>query len=216
MREINELIEHTLLAPDTTLDQVKKLCDEAVEYNFAGVCIPPLFVKDTRRILDSFPTIKVVTVVGFPMGYSTVAAKNEEIRRAADDGAHQVDCVINIAAAKSKNWSVVANDTESMHRACTIHRLTMKLILESGFFKKEEIKKLLEIAAASNIEWLKTGTGFNGHPATPEMVKQIQAFGAWKFKVKAAGGIKTASDAKLLIDAGAQRLGCSTSTQWLK
>lgn len=211
MSEFSKFIEHTLLKPDTSLAEVRQLCAEALQYGFHGVCVPPLFVRDARRLLGEDSTIRVVTVIGFPMGYTAIPAKSEEIRRALDEGANDVDAVINIAAIKSENWNHVNHDIDSVARATHMRGRTLKLILECGLLTEAEIHKVCEFAREAQVNWLKTGTGFHGHPATPEMVRNLRAIAPASMSIKASGGIKTAKDAQALLDAGADRLGTSAS-----
>ena len=211
MSELAKYIEHTLLRPDTTLTDVRKICEEATQNQFGGVCIPPLYVRDAKRALGEQSPIRVVTVIGYPMGYSAIAAKTEEIKRAIDEGADDIDAVINIAALKSGNWNHVENDIDSLARATHMRGKTLKLILECGFLTESDIRKLCEIALETRTVWVKTGTGMHGHPATPEMVRTVRAIADPRIKIKASGGIRTAKDAQALIDAGAERLGTSAS-----
>lgn len=211
MSEFSKFIEHTLLKPDTSLAEVRQLCAEALQYGFHAVCVPPLFVRDARRLLGEDSAIRVVTVVGFPMGYTAIPAKSEEIRRALDEGANDVDAVINIAAIKSENWNHVNHDIDSVARATHMRGRTLKLILECGLLTEAEIRKVCEFAREAQVNWLKTGTGFHGHPATPEMVRNLRAIAPASMSIKASGGIKTAKDAQALLDAGADRLGTSAS-----
>jgi deoxyribose-phosphate aldolase len=211
MTDLAAAIEHTLLRPDTTLQDVRRLCEEATQYKFAGVCVPPFFVRDARRLLGDQSRVRVVTVVGFPMGYTGIAAKSEEIRRAADDGADDVDAVINIAALKSGNWNHVSHDIESVARAAHLRGKTLKLILECGLLSAEEIQKVCEIAQGAQVGWLKTSTGMHGIASTADMVRQLRAMAAPPMKIKASGGIRDAQLARELIAAGADRLGCSAS-----
>lgn len=214
MSEIAKHIEQTILKPDTRQEDIKQLCEQSKIYGFGGICIPPLFVREARRMLDDLsPRTRVVTVVGFPMGYSAIAAKSEEIKRATEDGADEIDAVINISAVKSGNWNHVANDIEAMSLATNMRGKTLKLILECGLLNADEIQRLADLAAASRITWLKTGTGFHGHPATPEMVRALRKMAPDFMKIKAAGGIRTLADAQALLDAGADRIGTSAGVE---
>lgn len=214
MSEIAKFIEQTLLKPDTSLADVRRLCQEAQKHGFAGVCIPPLFVREARRLLDDLsPKTRVVTVVGFPMGYAAIAAKSEEIKRATEDGADEIDAVINIAAIKSGQWNHVGNDIEALALATNMRGRTLKLILECGLLTAEELSKACELASASRVAWLKTGTGFHGHPATPEMVRTLRKLAPPSIKIKAAGGVRTLAEAQALLDAGADRIGTSAGVE---
>ncbi len=214
MTEIANFIDQTILKPDTSMADVRRVCEEAKRFGFAGVCLPPLFVREARRLLDDLsPKTRVVTVVGFPMGYSAIAAKSEEIKRATEDGADEIDAVINIAAIKSANWNHVGNDIEAMALATNMRGRTLKLILECGLLTTEEISRICDLAGTSRVAWLKTGTGFHGHPATPDMVRTLRALAPANIKIKAAGGIRTLADAQALIDAGADRIGTSAGAE---
>lgn len=216
MSELSKFIEHTLLKPDTSLAEVRQLCADALKHGFHGVCIPPLFVRDARRALGEDSAIRVVTVVGFPMGYTAIPAKSEEIRRALDEGASDVDVVINLAAVRSENWNHVNHDIDSVARATHMRGRTLKLILECGLLTEAEIRQICGFAQEARVTWLKTGTGFHGHPATVEMVRQLRAIAPASMSIKASGGIKTAKEARALLDAGADRLGTSASLAIIK
>ncbi|MBU6340220.1 MAG: deoxyribose-phosphate aldolase [Bacteroidetes bacterium] len=209
--DLAKYIEHTVLRPDTAPADIRRVCEEAKEFGFAAICIPPFYVREARRLLGERSVVRIATVVGFPMGYTAIAAKSEEIKRAVDEGADDIDAVINIAAVKSENWSVVFNDIDSIARATNLRGNTLKLILECGLLSQTEMQKLVEIAQECQVRWLKTGTGMHGHPATPGMVQQLRAIAPESMKIKASGGIRTHADAQTLINAGADRLGASES-----
>jgi deoxyribose-phosphate aldolase len=214
MSELAKHIEHTLLKPDCTQKEVQRLCEEVVQHGFAGACIPPLFVRDARRIFGDNPNApRVVTVVGFPMGYSAIAAKSEEIRRAIDEGADEIDAVANIAAMKSEQWNHVEHDIDGIYRAVNMRGKTVKIILECGLLTVSEIQKAMGILQAMKVPYVKTSTGLFGHPATVEMVRQLRNLAQNGLKIKAAGGIRTAQLAKSLLEAGADRIGTSASLE---
>ncbi len=210
MTELAKHIEHTILKPDCTAQEVRQICEEAIKHQFGGICIPPLYVRDARRILGEESLTRVVTVIGFPMGYSAIAAKSEEIKRAVEDGASDVDAVVNIAAVKSGNWTHVRHDLDSLARAAQMRGRTLKVILECGLLTPDEIKQICALVEEIKIPFVKTGTGFHGHPATPDMVRMLRQY-APNAKVKASGGIRTAETARLLLEAGAERIGTSSS-----
>ena len=214
MSEIANYIEQTILKPDTTMVDVRRICEEAQKHKFGGICIPPLFVRDAKRIMDDLnPKTRIVTVVGFPMGYAAIAAKSEEIKRATEDGADDIDAVINIAAVKSGLWNHVSNDIEAIALATNMRGKTLKLILECGLLTNDELSRICEFAASARVGWLKTGTGFHGFPATPDMVRKLCALAPSNLKIKASGGIKTLAEAQALIDAGADRIGTSAGVE---
>ncbi len=211
MPELTEVIEHTLLKPDSTPSEIQKLCEEAAQYGFVGVCVPPYYVRDARRFLGEASPVRVSTVIGFPMGYSAIMAKSEEIKRAFDDGTDEIDAVLNIAAVKSGHWSHVERDIDAVATAARLRDGVSKLILECALLTEEEICRVVEIAQKAGIHFLKTGTGFLGHPATEAMVQQLCALANGALKIKAAGGIRTRAQAEALLRAGADRLGTSAS-----
>ncbi len=209
MSDLAGFIEHTLLKPDCSLQDVRRLCEEAERYRFAAVCIPPFFVRDAKRTLGENSKVRVATVVGFPMGYSAIAAKSEEIKRAVDEGVDDIDAVVNIAAIKSQNWNHVHHDIDSIARATHMRGRTSKLILECGLLTEDEIRRVSAIAREVGVHFLKTGTGFHGHPATVDMVRLLKELAGNELKIKAAGGIRTRETAEALLKAGADRLGTS-------
>jgi len=210
-----KIIDHTILRPDCTLDDVKKVCEEAKELGFATVCVPPYYVKHVKRALRG-SSVNIATVVGFPMGYCTIPAKVEEIKRAISDGAHEVDVVINIAAVKSRDWSYLENELESVTRMTHLKGKVVKLILETGLLNEEEVLKLCQICKKVEPDFVKTSTGFHSRGASVTAVSLLRANLPRKIKIKASGGIRTFEDAQRMIDAGAERLGCSASITILK
>ena len=209
--DIHKAIEHTILKPDCTIDDIRRLCEEALQYNFYGVCVPPYFVKDAARFLNE--QVKVVTVVGFPMGYSNVPAKVEEIKRALDEEADEIDAVVNICAIKSNNWNYIKNELDSIARAVSMRGKVLKLIIETGLLTKAEMKQVIKIAEDNDIQFIKTSTGFNGDGATVEIVKFLRENLNPKVKIKASGGIKSFEMAEKLLHAGADRIGTSNGVQ---
>lgn len=209
--DIHKAIEHTILKPDCMLDDIRRLCEEALQYNFYGVCVPPYFVKDAARFLNE--QAKVVTVVGFPMGYSNVPAKVEEVKRALDEEADEIDAVVNICAVKSNNWNYIKNEVDSVARAVSMRGKVLKLIIETGLLTKAEMKQVIKIAEDNDVQFIKTSTGFNGDGATVEIVKFLRENLNPKVKIKASGGIKSFEMAEKLIHAGADRIGTSNGVQ---
>ena len=215
MDNLNSYLEHTLLKIDTTITDVRRMCEEAVKLGMGGVCIPPLFVREAKRILGEESKTKVVTVIAFPMGYSALAAKTEEIKRALDEGADEIDGVINMAALKSGNWNHVENDIEGMALATNLKGKAFKLILEIGLLTEEELKRVAAQALVSRVKYLKTGTGMHGLPVTVDQVKLLRKIADPSLKIKASGGVKTKQQAIDLIKAGADRIGTSAAVEIL-
>jgi deoxyribose-phosphate aldolase len=150
-------------------------------------------------------------VVGFPMGYSSIPAKVEEVKKAIDEGADELDMVVNISAIKSGHWSYIRNEIDSVIRAVAIKGKVMKLIVETGLLTRDELKLLLPIAEANDVHFIKTSTGFNGDGATVETVKFLRQNLRPNIKIKASGGIKSFEVAERMIQAGANRIGSSSS-----
>lgn len=201
-------IDHTLLRPNSTPSEIAQLCDEAKSHQFAAVCVPPYFVKQSVDLLAD-TSVKVATVIGFPNGYSTTAAKVEEIKRALNDGADEVDVVVNINAIKDNNWHYVANDVESTTMAVHLRGKVIKIILETGLLTQEEILKLCQICEKVGVNYVKTSTGFNGEGATVSIVKLLRRTLSDDIKIKASAGIRSSQTAMALMDAGASRIGTS-------
>ncbi len=205
-----EHIEHTVLRPDADMKAVQAACDLALKHHFAGVCVPPFFVRDARRFLgEGFKIPKLVTVAGFPMGYSAIAAKSEEIKRAVEEGADEIDVVANLAAIKSGNWNHVAHDIDSTTRAAHMKGRIIKIIFEIGLLTEQEVLSLIDVCVGSSIDYIKTGTGMHGQDATAEQVRFLRAHLPENIKIKAAGGIRTKQRAAELVAAGAARIGTS-------
>lgn len=216
MTDIAKYLEHTLLKLDTTQKEVQTLCQVALEHEMGGICIPPLFVRDARRLLGERNNTKLVTVVGFPMGYSAIAAKSEEIRRAIDEGADEIDAVINIAAVKGAQWNHVEHDIDGLHRATNMRGKVLKVIAECSLLTELELKRILEIAHTVGVPFISTSTGVFGHPTTVEMIKHLHKWLPEGMKIKASGGIRTRAQAEALIAAGADRIGASNSLAIIK
>ncbi len=203
-------IDHTLLRPDTSLNDVKRLCKEAQQFGFAAVCIPPFYVKHAVEYLSAEEDISVATAIGFPMGYSATAAKVEEIKRAIDEGADELDVVINLCAVKSGNWNFVRNDIDSMTRAAHLHGRIIKVILETALLSEDELEELVRICTEVQPDFVKTSTGFNGGGATVDVVRQLRELLPSHIEIKASGGIRSAQTMQQLIEAGATRIGTSS------
>ncbi len=213
--KLNQYIDHTILKPTTTLAEVERVCDEAKEYQFAAVCIPPLFVQKAKELLQN-SYIKVATVIGFPFGYNAIEAKVAEIVLAMVDGADELDMVINISAIKNNDWNFIANEINTIMPIIKSKSKIIKVIIESGILTDDEIIKCCDIYGAAGVDFVKTSTGYAEKGATVHAVKLIRAHLADSVKIKASGGIKTYDFAKELIEAGATRLGCSSSVQIMK
>ena len=213
--DISSFIDHTLLRPTTTIPDVKDLCNEAIEYGFAAVCVPPPLVKNTRSFLKESP-VKVATVIGFPFGYSNAKAKIFETQQAIEDGADELDVVINLIAVKGKIWDYLESEIKYIVEAIHKNERLIKVIIESGILTNEEIVRCCEIYAKAGVDFLKTSTGYAEKGATLEAVQLLREKLPSTIKIKASGGIKSYAFARQLIGAGADRLGCSASVLIMK
>jgi deoxyribose-phosphate aldolase len=213
---LEKYIEHTILRPDSNFNQIKNVCEDALLHNFAGICIPPYFVKEVKQHFEESP-LNIVTVVGFPMGYSSTSSKVEEVKRVIDDGADEIDMVLNLCAVKDAKWAHVKNDIDSVTVATHLKGKKVKLIIEAALLTHEEIKKISEISIDLGVDYIKTSTGINAAGANVEMVKFIKkCIENTNVKIKASGGIKTRDLAIDLVNAGASRLGTSSSLSIIK
>ncbi len=209
---IASYIDHTILKPTALVADVEKICAEALQYQFAAVCIPPLFVKKAVALLTG-TDVKVATVIGFPFGYSAIEAKVAETVLAIIDGADELDLVINISAIKNNDWQFLASEINAILPIVRSKQKVIKIIIESGVLTDEEIITCCDLYGAAGVDFMKTSTGYAEKGATVHAVQLMRKHLADKIHIKASGGIKTYTFAKQLIDAGANRLGCSSSIQ---
>jgi deoxyribose-phosphate aldolase len=215
-RELAQKIDHTILKPEATPEQIDRLCDEAREHGFISVCVNPIWVARCRQRLAGSP-VRVCSVVGFPLGASRTDVKVEETRRAIDDGAVEIDMVVRIGDLVAGNSGLVRDDiaavADAVHAASPDHLL--KVILETAALSERQIIAGCRCVAEAQADFVKTSTGF--HPAggaTVESVRLLHRHTA-PIKVKAAGGIRDLATAKAMVEAGASRLGCSASVKLL-
>lgn len=204
-------IDHTLLKPDACISMVEKLCEEAIQYHFYSVCINPCWVSFCARKLRG-TGVKVCTVVGFPLGANDSRTKAFEARNAIENGADEIDMVINVGALKSKDFKTVEEDLWAVKRACRTTTVT-KAIIETCLLSDEEKVMISELVKKVGYDFVKTSTGFSTGGATTHDVALIRKTVGPKMGIKASGGIRTFEDAKLMILAGATRLGTSSSVK---
>lgn len=202
---ILEKCDHTLLRVDCTSEEIRALCDQAVKYHCASVCIPPCHVAGAKRYAGS--RVKICTVIGFPNGYMTSAAKAFEAQDAIRNGADEIDMVINLSMVKDACWEAVAADISAVREATRGHIL--KVIIECCLLTEAEKVKMCEIVSACGADYIKTSTGFSTGGATREDVALMRANCPDSVKIKAAGGISSLQDAEDFITLGAERLGTS-------
>jgi deoxyribose-phosphate aldolase len=215
MMEINRYIDHTVLKPTTTLEDIKQLCMECVEYDFAAACVPPLYVKLAKQFLGATNT-KVATVIGFPFGYSAIEAKVAETVLAIVDGADELDLVVNISAIKNKDWEYLEKEIANIMYIIREKKKVIKIIIESGILLEEEIVKCCQLYAQYGVDFMKTSTGYAERGATVEAVRLMRANLPANIQIKASGGIRTFVFARELIEAGATRIGASASVNIVK
>ena len=213
MENLNKHIEHTLLKQDAKQEDFIKLFNEAKDHHFLGVCINPAYVKLAKENLKD-SDVKIVTVIGFPLGANRSDVKAFETTKAVEDGADEIDMVINVTAIKNKNYNFVLNDIKAVKAAC--QNKPLKVILETDLLEKDEIKKACELCVEAKADFVKTSTGFvkNGVGAKAEDVKLMyETVSPFGLKVKASGGIRDKEAALKMIEAGAVRLGTSSGVK---
>ncbi len=207
MMEQNEIlsrVDHTLLTPTATWEQVRALCDEGKQFGVASVCIPPRYVK---RANDYAGGLKICTVIGFPNGYATPEVKVFETEDAIRDGADEIDMVINQGLAKAGDWEGVLTEIKAVKESCKGRIL--KVIIEACNFTREEKIALCRVVSMSGAEFIKTSTGFAAGGATVEDVRLFREHISPDMRIKAAGGIRTFEQAQAMLEAGADRIGAS-------
>lgn len=211
--KLNKLIDHTLLKPEATKAQIEKLCGEAKEYDFKSVCVNPHYVKRAKELLKESDVL-VCTVIGFPLGQNTTAIKVAETKDAIQNGAYEIDMVINIGALKSKDEDYVLNEIKEIRNACK--GKTLKVIIETCLLTDEEKITACKLSKEAGADFVKTSTGFSTHGATVEDVKLMRETVGEDMGVKASGGIRDRETALKMVEAGATRLGVSAGVEIVK
>lgn len=204
--KLTSIIDHTLLAADATSAQIARLCQEAREYSFASVCVNSCRVAQARTLLKGCP-VKVCTVVGFPLGAMSTRAKAYEAGSAVEDGADEIDMVINVGYVKDGDWDGVLDDIMAVREACK--GKVLKVILETCLLTDDEIVRACRTAVRAGADFVKTSTGFSKGGATVHAVSLMRSTVGADVGVKASGGIRDAESARAMVEAGASRLGCS-------
>ena len=209
--KLNKYIDHTLLKADATAEQIKKLCAEARQYDFASVCVNSCHVPLAKAVLEG-TDVKVCCVVGFPLGACFTEAKAYEAALSVERGAEEVDMVINIGAAKEGNWGLVEQDIKAVADACH-PKAILKVIIETCLLTDEEKRQACLCAKRAGADFVKTSTGFSTSGATPEDVALMRETVGPHMGVKAAGGVRCTEDADKMISSGATRLGTSSGVK---
>ena len=204
-KKILSVVDHTLLKQEATLARIKELCDDAISFKTASVCIPPGFVRDAAEYVSG--GIAVCTVIGFPNGYSTAEAKLFECEDALKNGAAEIDMVVNIGHVKDKMWDCVESEIRRLKQICKDHIL--KVIIEACLLNEEEKIKMCEAVTNGGADFIKTSTGFSTGGATREDIALFKKYIGPGVRIKAAGGIRSWQDAEDFIALGANRLGTS-------
>ena len=205
LEEILKKVDHTLLSQTASLEEIKQICDDGIKYDTASVCIPASFVKQVKDYVGD--RIKICTVIGFPNGYSTTAVKVFETQDAIDNGADEIDMVINIGWLKDKRYDDITNEIKAIKEACG--KKLLKVIIETCLLTDDEKIKMCEIVTTAGADYIKTSTGFSTAGATFDDIKLFKEHVGEQVKIKAAGGIKSIDDAIKFIELGANRLGTS-------
>ncbi len=210
---IAKMIDHTILNPDARIEDIKRICSEAKEYGFASVCINPNYVSLAKELLKG-SSVKVCTVIGFPLGANTVSTKAYEAKEAVLNGADEIDMVQNVTLAKEHDWEYIEKEVKAVKDA--IDGRLLKVILETCFLSKDEIKESSLAAIRGGADFVKTSTGFGKGGAKVEDIKIMREAVGPNKGVKASGGIHNYEEAKAMIDAGASRIGASKSIEIIK
>ena len=205
MKEILKHVDHTLLLQGATWEEIKQICDDAMKYETASVCIAPSYVKQAAEYMGD--KMAVCTVIGFPNGYMTTKAKELETKDALENGASEIDMVINIGWLKDKKYDLIENEIRALKAVCKDKIL--KVIIETCFLTDEEKIKMCEIVTNAGADYIKTSTGFGGAGATFDDIKLFSQHIGPNVKMKAAGGISSMEDAEKFLELGADRLGTS-------
>ncbi|WP_093191987.1 deoxyribose-phosphate aldolase [Salimicrobium halophilum] len=203
-----KMIDHTQLKPETTKDKITTVCEEAKEHGFASVCVNPHWVSYCNELLKD-TDVMVCTVIGFPLGATATDVKVYETKQAIDNGAEEVDMVINIGELKSGNHSVVEEDIKAVVQAAE-EKAAVKVIIETSLLEKDEKVKACELAKKAGADFVKTSTGFSGGGATVEDISLMRETVGPEMGVKASGGVRDYEGAKAMMDAGATRIGASS------
>ncbi len=208
-QNVTGMIDHTLLKANATMEEIVKLVEEAKKYSFASVCVNPTWVKIAAEMLNDTPKVKVCTVIGFPLGASTPETKAFETKNAIENGANEIDMVINISALKDKQNELVERDIRAVVEAARGKALT-KVIIETCLLTKEEKIRACELAVKAGADFVKTSTGFSTGGATVEDIRLMRETVGPEIGVKASGGVRSREDALAMIEAGATRIGASS------
>lgn len=211
-KEIISHVDHTQLKPFAAWEDIEKLCEEALEFKTASVCIPPCYVKRVHQKYGS--RLNICTVVGFPLGYSVTEAKVEETRKALEDGAEEIDMVINISDVKNGDYDKVTQEIISVKRECLNH--VLKVIIETCYLTEKEKIAMCRAVTDAGAEYIKTSTGFGTKGADLADITLFKEYIGDAVRIKAAGGIRTKEDMEAFLEAGCERIGSSSAAEIMK
>lgn len=210
-KKIYEYVDHTVLKPYTTWENITKLCEEAIAHHTASVCIPSCYVK---RVYETYgEKLRICTVVGFPLGYTNTAGKAAETKQAIEDGAKEIDMVINLCDVKNGDYQAVEDEIRTLKN--TVGDKVLKVIIETCYLTEEEKIAMCHAVTNAGADFIKTSTGFGTAGATLEDVRLMKEYVGSQVKIKAAGGIRSREDMEAYIEAGCQRIGCSSAVDVL-
>lgn len=210
---MNRYMDSTLLKSTSTKEEIEKLCEDAKKYEFATVCINPCYVSYASKLLKD-TKVKVCTVIGFPLGANTTRIKMEEAMDAVSNGAEEIDMVINVGYLKDKDYSYIKNEIKEIKDS--INGKTLKVIIETCYLDEDEIKIMTEICNETEVDFIKTSTGFGTRGASLNDIEIINRYKNDKLKVKASGGIRTKEDAEKYIKLGVSRIGTSNAVKMME
>ena len=212
IKDILSKVDHTLLNPKATCEEIKNICDDGMKYSTASVCIPPSFVKRAKEYVGN--RLKICTVIGFPNGYNTAEVKIFETENAIENGADEIDMVINLGDLMDKNYDNILSEITKIKSVCG--ERVLKVIIETCLLSEEQKIKMCEIVTKSGADFIKTSTGFSTGGATFEDIELFAKYVGENVKIKAAGGISSIADAEKFISLGADRLGTSRIVKIVK
>lgn len=210
--EILSHIDHTLLKPIATWEDIKKICDESIEYKTASICIPACYISRIKK--EYGYKVNICTVVGFPLGYSCTEAKVAETKKAISDGANEIDMVINITDVKNKLYDKVTEEIKTLKEVC--NNKILKVIIETCYLTEEEKIAMCKAVTEAGADYIKTSTGFGSAGAKIEDIKLFKKYIGPNVKIKAAGGVKTIEDLEMFINEGCDRIGTSSAINMIK
>lgn len=211
IEEILSKVDHTLLKPTSTSEEISKLCEEALEFKTASVCIPPSYIS---YVHNKYPSLNICTVIGFPLGYNTLDTKVFETKKAIEDGANEIDMVINQGYVKNKQFDLITKEINEIKKACGNHIL--KVIVETCNLNDNEKIEVCKCVSEGKADYIKTSTGFGSAGANLKDIELFKKYICKGMKIKAAGGIRTKEDLEAYINAGCSRIGCSSAIKALK